>query len=128
MRILAVVVAAMLLVAGCGGKKTTFTNRNYQKLVDHPTKYAGAHVDVVGQVASVAHDEKGALWLLVYVDAKHASQATLVTVPAGASAVAERRLVHIVGTVAKGVEVPFDLAGYETAPVVLGETVSAATG
>jgi hypothetical protein len=127
-RIVAVLAAVLLLAPACGHKKPTFTNRNYQMLIEHPTKYAGAHVDVVGQVASIAHDEKGALWLLVYVDARHASQATLVSVPAGANAVAERRLVHVVGTVAKGIEVPFDLAGYESAPVVLAETVSAATG
>jgi hypothetical protein len=127
MRILAVAVVAMLLCSSCGGKKTTFSNGDYQTLIDHPTKYAGAHVDVVGQVASVAHDEKGALWLLVYVDAKHGSQATLVDDAAGANAVAERQLVHIVGTVAKGGEIPFDLGGYETAPVVLAETVTPAT-
>jgi hypothetical protein len=128
MRILAVGLAAMLLATGCGGgKKTTFTNRNYQTLVGHPTKYAGAHVDVDGQIASVAHDEKGALWLLVYVDAKHASQATLVDVPAGAGDLSERQLVHVVGTVKQDLTVPFDLGGYETAPVVLAETVSPAT-
>src|SRR5207247_10401496 len=99
MRIVAVLTLVLLLAPACGQKKPTFTNRNYQTVVDHPTKYAGAHVDVVGQVASIAHDEKGALWLLVYVDVKHASQATLVTVPAGANAIAERRLVHVVRTV-----------------------------
>ena len=128
MRILAVVVAAMLLASGCGGKKTSFTNANYQTLVDHPTKYDGAHIDVDGQIASVAHDEQGALWLLVYVDAKHASQATLVEAPTGSADLSERQLVHVVGAVKEGLTVPFDLGGYETAPVVLAETVSPATG
>lgn len=123
MRILVVSLAALLLL-GCGGKKTTFTNRNYQTLIEHPAKYAGAHVDVDGQIANVAHDAKGALWLLVYVDARHASQTTLVSVPGGASTVAERELVHVVGTVEKGIEVPFDLAGYENAPIVQAETVT----
>jgi hypothetical protein len=128
MRILAVGLAAMLLASGCGGKKTAFTNGNYQTLVDHPAKYGGAHVDVDAQIASVAHDEEGALWLLVYVDAKHASQATLVDVPTGSADLSERRRVHVVGTVKEGLTVPFDLGGYETAPVVLAETVSPATG
>jgi len=127
MRILAVGLAAMLLASGCGGKKTTFTNGNYQTLVDHPSKYDGAHVDVDGQIASVAHDEEGALWLLVYVDAKHASQATLVDVSTRAADLSERQLVHVVGAVKEGLTVPFDLGGYETAPVVLAETVSPAT-
>jgi hypothetical protein len=75
MRILAVVVAAMLLGSSCGGgKETTFTNGNYQTLVDHPAKYDGAHVDVVAQIQTATHDEEGT---------------------------------------------PFDLGGYETAPVVL---------
>jgi hypothetical protein len=128
MRILAVSIALVLLAPACGHKKPTFTNANYQTVVDHPSKYAGAHIDVVGQVASVAHDSKGAPWLLVYVDAKHASQTTIVEVPPGGNAVVERQRVHIVGKVAKGVQVPFDLAGYETAPVVLAESVTAATG
>jgi hypothetical protein len=129
MRILAVVVAVMLLGSSCGGgKKTIFTNGNYQALVDHPTKYDGAHVDVDGQIASVAHDEEGSLWLLVYVDAKHASQATLVDVPNGAADLSERQLVHLVGAVKEGLTVPFDLGGYESAPVVLAETVSPAAG
>jgi hypothetical protein len=129
MRILAVVVAAMLLGSGCGGvKKTTFTNGNYQTLVDHPAKYDGAHVDVVGQIQTVTHDEEGTPWLLVYVDVKHAAQVTLVEVPAGASTFAERQLVHVIGSVKHGLTVPFDLGGYETAPVVLADKVSAATG
>ena len=123
MRILVVSLVALLLV-GCGGKKTTFTNLNYQTLIDNPTKYDGAHVDVHGQIASVAHDAKGSLWLLVYVDARHASETTLVSVPNGGGAVAERELVHIVGTVKEGVEVPFDLGGYEYAPIVQAETVT----
>jgi hypothetical protein len=128
MRIVAVLTAVLLLAPACGHKKPTFTNRNYQTVVDHPSKYAGAHVDVVGQVASVARDEKGAPWLLVYVDAKHASQTTIVEVPPGGNAAVERRLVHVIGTVAKGVNVPFDLGGYENAPVVLADTVSPAGG
>jgi hypothetical protein len=129
MRILAVVVAAMLLVSGCGGaKKTTFTNGDYQTLVDHPAKYDGAHVDVVAQIQTVTHDEEGTPWLLVYVDVKHAAQVTLVEVPAGASRFPERQLVHVVGTVKQDLTVPFDLGGYETAPVVLADKVSAAMG
>jgi hypothetical protein len=126
MRIVAVLAVVLLLAPACGHKKPTYTNSDYQAVVDHPTKYAGAHVDVVGQVASVARDEKGAPWLLVYVDAKHASQTTIVEVPPGGSAAAERQLVHVVGTVAKGVTVPFDLGGYENAPVVLADTVTPA--
>jgi hypothetical protein len=128
MRILAVAVAAMLIGSGCGGaKKTTFTNGNYQTLVDHPAKYDGAHVDVVAQIQTVTHDEEGTPWLLVYVDAKHASQATLIDVPTGAADLSERQLVHVIGKVKEGLTVPFDLGGYETAPVVLAETVSPAT-
>jgi hypothetical protein len=127
MRILTAGIVALLIVSGCGGgKRTTFTNRNYQTLIDRPAKYTGAHVDVRGQVASVAHDAKGELWLLVYVDAAHASQTTLVDVPNGGD-FAARRLVHVVGTVKEGLTVPFDLAGYESAPVVQAETVSPAT-
>ncbi len=123
MRILTVA-AVVVLASGCGGgKKTTFTNGNYQTLIDHPTKYSGAHVDVRGQIGSVAHDEKGELWLLVYVGTAHASQTTLVDVPNGGD-FAARRLVHVVGTVKEGLTVPFDLAGYESAPVVQAETVS----
>jgi hypothetical protein len=124
MRILAVLAAVLLLAPACGHKKPTFRNGDYQTVIDHPAKYAGAHVDVVGQVASVARDEKGAPWLLVYIDAKHASQATIVEVPPGGNAPAERQLVHVVGTVVKGAEVPFDLGGYESAPVVLADNVS----
>ena len=73
MRILAVALAAMLLGSGCGGgKKMTFTNGNYQTLVHHPAKYDGAHVD-----------------------AKHASQVTLIDVPTGAADLSERQLVHV---------------------------------
>jgi hypothetical protein len=129
MRILAVAVAVMLLGSSCGGgEKTTFTNANYQTLVDHASKYDGAHVDVVGQIQTVTHDEEGTPWLLVYVDVKHASQVTLVDVAAGAGNFSERQLVHVVGTVKQGLTVPFDLGGYETAPVVRADKVSAATG
>jgi hypothetical protein len=127
MRILAVVVAAMLLASGCGGKKTTFTNGNYQTLVDHPAKYDAAHVDVVAQIQAVTHDEEGTPWLLVYVDVKHASEATLVDVPTGAADLSERQLVHVVGKVKEDLTVPFDFGGYETAPVVLADTVSPVT-
>ena len=111
---------------GCGAKRTTitFTHANYRTLIDHPAKYAGAHVDVVGQVQQVARDEQDVEWLLVYVDVKHASWVTLVEVPTASSTIVERQLVHVVGTVKQGLTVPFDLAGYETAPVVLADTAT----
>src|SRR5205807_753391 len=115
---------ALLLVAasaGCGGKHVTFTHANYQTLIDHPAKYAGAKVDVVGQVETITHDEQGAEWLLVYVDVAHASWVTLVDVANPSPGVAERKLVHVAGTVKQGLTVPFDLGGYETAPVVLAD-------
>jgi len=118
----------VIAAAGCGGsKKTTFTNANYQTLINHPGNYAGAHVDVVGQTQQVARDEQGVEWLLVYVDVKHASWATLVEVPNATSAISARQLVHVVGTVKQGLTVPFDLGGYENAPVVLADKATVAT-
>jgi hypothetical protein len=127
MRILAAAAVAALLVSGCGGggQRTSFTNANYQTLVDHPAKYDGAHVDIVGQVASSAHDEQGTLWLLVYADPAHASQTTLVEVPGGSS-VQEQQRVHVVGTVKSGLTVPFDLAGYQPAPIVQADKATPA--
>jgi hypothetical protein len=116
-----------LIAAACGGKTTQFTNKSYQTLVNHPGKYAGATVDVVGQVQQVARDENGVEWLLVYVDVKHASWATLVDVPNASSTIGARQLVHVVGTVKKGLTVPFDLGGYENAPVVLADKATVAT-
>ena len=128
MRLLLVAAVAAVLAAGCGGgKKTTFTNENYQTLVDHPTKYTDAHVDVVGNVAQVAHDESGVSWLLVYVDVAHAASVTLVDLGDSGSTVAAQQLVHVVGTVKQGLTVPFDLGGYESAPVVLAEEATVAT-
>jgi len=128
MRLLLVAAVAAVLAAGCGGgKKTTFTNGNYQTLVDHPAKYTGAHVDVVGKVAQVAHDENGVSWLLVYVDVAHASWVTLVDLGDSGSTVGGQQLVHVVGTVKQGLTVPFDLGGYESAPVVLADEATAAT-
>ena len=49
-------------------------------------------------------------------------------VPRGATELDERQLVHVTGTVEKGLTIPFDLGGYETAPVVLADHVSAAMG
>ena len=118
----------LAIVAGCGGsKQTTFTNENYQTLIDHPASYAGAHVDVVGQVQQVVRDEQGVEWLLVYVDVKHASWVTLVEVPDASSAIGARKLVHLVGTVKQGLTVPFDLGGYESAPVVLADKATVVT-
>lgn len=118
-----------IVAAGCGGsaKKTSFTNANYQALINHPAKYANAHVDVVGQVAQVANDEQGVEWLLVYVDVKHASWATLVEVPNSSASIGERELVHVTGTVKQGLTIPFDLGGYESAPVVLADNATVAT-
>ena len=130
MRLLvALALGLVLAAAGCGGsKKTTFTNENYQTLINDPGKYAGARVDVVGQAEQVVRDPQGVEWLLVYADVKHASWVTLVEVPDAASAIGERQLVHVVGTVKQGLSVPFDLGGYETAPVVLADKATIATG
>jgi hypothetical protein len=130
MRILAAAAAAALLAAGCGGgggKHTSFTNADYQTLVDHPAKYDGAHVDISGEVAGIAHDEQGTLWLLLYADPAHAAQTTLVEVQ-GNPSVQEQRLVQVVGTVKNGLTVPFDLAGYQPAPIVLADKVTPKTG
>ena len=78
-------------VGGGGSTKTSFTNANYQTLVNHPGKYDGAHVDATGQLQTVTTDEQQITWLLVYMDPKHASQATLVEVPHGTSATASSR-------------------------------------
>jgi hypothetical protein len=126
--VVALALGLLLAAAGCGGgKKTTFTNENYQTLIDHPGKYAGARVDVVGQAQQVVTDEQGVEWLLVYVDVRHASWVTLVDVPDASSAIGERQLVHVVGTVKQGLSVPFDFGGYESAPVVLADKATAAT-
>ena len=124
MRILVAMLLAALLGAGCGGsKKQTFANANFVTLIEHPAKYNGAHVDFKGEVGQVSVDDSGIPWLLVYADAAHASQITLVEAPT-ASGISAPALVHVTGTVDQGLTVPFDLSSYEPAPIVKAETVA----
>ncbi len=119
MRTRLVLLAVLALVAaGCGGKKTTFTNPM--------DKYNGTPVDIVGQVYLVYRDDPGAIWFAVYADVKDLAGKTLVKYPDPNFMVDENQLVHVAGVVNNDLQTP-DMIMWDPDPVVLASKATVVT-
>ena len=118
---LAVLVVLAIVVAGCGGgKKTTFTNKNWGSLEFNAQqgKYNGSPVDFVGQAFLVDLNEPGAVWFMVYADYKRLNFRTLVEYPHPDFRIEENNFVHVVGVVDQTTATP-DMIMWDEGPIVV---------
>jgi hypothetical protein len=119
---LAVLVVLAIVAAGCGGggKKTTFTNANWDQLEFNAQtgKYNSSPVDFVGQAFLVDLNEPGAVWFMVYADYKRLNFRTLVEYPHPNYRIEENQFVHVVGVVDQTTATP-DMIMWDEGPIVV---------
>ena len=115
------VLALILVAAGCGQTRVTFTAANWGTLMANPPKYEGAKVDVVGQVFLVDNETPGVVWVGIYADPKGLTWETIVKLPSTDLLVDEGESVHIVGKIDQALQKPESMRGFDVEPVVLAD-------